>query len=255
MPDQKISELDTKATIVSNDYLPIVDSEAGPIQTKKVLFSTIYNLFEPAISPGLATEYFRGDKAWATLNQAAVAGLTTADMPTFAGLNSTDNIVNDDISDPSLFLREGGSPTAYTRLFDLGITTARLQKISDEGISALQIDPIVGDAFSNSYIHFFRLTNTSGDKCFVLYKGDGSSAIAFSVVNGVVNLKEAGNIVLGTTTGSQVATAANQKLAFHGATPVVQAAHIANPTDLASAITAINAILVALENKGILASS
>ena len=34
---------------------------------------------EPAIETGTTAKYWRGDKAWQTLNQAAVAGLTTAD--------------------------------------------------------------------------------------------------------------------------------------------------------------------------------
>lgn len=96
--NQKISELTEKVTINANDNLPIVDSEEDPIESKKIKFSVIYNLFalvghnhagvyEPVIGAGLATQYWRGDKAWATLNQAAVAGLTTADTPTFDGLN------------------------------------------------------------------------------------------------------------------------------------------------------------------------
>lgn len=100
MADQKISALDEKLSINNNDNLPIVDSEAEPIQTKKIKFDVIYDLFalvghnhagvyEPAYAAGLATQYYRGDKAWATLNQAAVAGLTTGSSPTFAGLTLT----------------------------------------------------------------------------------------------------------------------------------------------------------------------
>lgn len=52
---------------------------------------------------------------------------------------------------------------------------------------------------------------------------------------------------------------ASDLIGFHGATPVAQAAHIADPSGGATvdseARTAINAILVALENKGLLASS
>jgi hypothetical protein len=47
-------------------------------------------VYEPvlaAASPDPTLKYYRGDKSWATLNQAAVAGLTTADSPTLAGLN------------------------------------------------------------------------------------------------------------------------------------------------------------------------
>lgn len=41
---------------------------------------------EPAITAGTTSQYWRGDKSFQTLNQAAVAGLTTASSPTFAGL-------------------------------------------------------------------------------------------------------------------------------------------------------------------------
>ena len=48
--------------------------------------------FEPAIAPGSTAQYWRGDKTWQTLNQAAVAGLTTASSPTFAGLTISGGI-------------------------------------------------------------------------------------------------------------------------------------------------------------------
>ena len=48
---------------------------------------SITGSFEPAITAGTTAQYWRGDKTWQTLNQAAVAGLTTASSPTFTGLN------------------------------------------------------------------------------------------------------------------------------------------------------------------------
>lgn len=41
--------------------------------------------FEPIVSAGTSAKYYRGDKTWQTLNQAAVSGLTTSDSPSFAG--------------------------------------------------------------------------------------------------------------------------------------------------------------------------
>lgn len=55
--------------------------------------------------------------------------------------------------------------------------------------------------------------------------------------------------------GNSLGLSASEKVSFHGVTPVVQAAHIANPTDLATALTAVNAILVVLEEKGLTASA
>lgn len=59
------------------------------------------------------------------------------------------------------------------------------------------------------------------------------------------------------TDGIQLAGAATEKLAFHGSTPVDQAAAI---TDLSNAATgteiatAVNAVLVALRDKGLIAT-
>lgn len=47
----------------------------------------------------------------------------------------------------------------------------------------------------------------------------------------------------------------NKTVGLYGVVPVTQAAHIIDATDTASAITRINAILVALENIGVTASS
>ena len=92
MADKKISALTLKSTIHINDIIPIVDSEAAPITTKRVLFSTIKALFEPPITAGSAGEYFAYDKTFKTLNQAAVAGLKTSDTPTFNALVSATDI-------------------------------------------------------------------------------------------------------------------------------------------------------------------
>jgi hypothetical protein len=42
--------------------------------------------FQPTITTGTTAQYIKGDLSLGTLNQAAVAGLTTASSPTFAGL-------------------------------------------------------------------------------------------------------------------------------------------------------------------------
>ena len=47
----------------------------------------------------------------------------------------------------------------------------------------------------------------------------------------------------------------NGKTGLNNVAPVGMAAHIANPTDLATAISAINSILVVLENLGAVATA
>lgn len=63
-----------------------------------------------------------------------------------------------------------------------------------------------------------------------------------------------GNIRTGTTTGSKIGTATNQKLAFYNATPIVQpSATPANATDLATAITLVNDLKAKLVSLGLIA--
>jgi hypothetical protein len=60
------------------------------------------------------------------------------------------------------------------------------------------------------------------------------------------------------TDGVQIAGAASDKLGFHGVTPVVQAATIADIDNDATGTeiaTAVNAIIAALEAKGLIASA
>lgn len=59
----------------------------------------------------------------------------------------------------------------------------------------------------------------------------------------------------GNDEGVQLGAAATAKVGAYGKTPVVQAAHIADATDTATALTRINAILVVLENLGFTATS
>ncbi len=81
-------------------------------------------------------------------------------------------------------------------------------------------------------------------------------ALTAARFNSDIFVVDAKNIILDTTTGTELATAANQKLGFWGATPVVQEAHIADGDGtLAGNQTAINAILLALETEGILAAA
>jgi hypothetical protein len=64
------------------------------------------------------------------------------------------------------------------------------------------------------------------------------------------------NFVLGTGTGTEIGTAANQKLGFWGATPVVQESTIADADGtLADITTKFNTLLASLETIGVLAAA
>ncbi|OHD28169.1 MAG: hypothetical protein A2Y38_15670 [Spirochaetes bacterium GWB1_59_5] len=52
---------------------------------------------EPTITAGTSSQYYRGDKSWQTLNQAAVAGLTSTSAPTFGSgtkISASDSSTN-----------------------------------------------------------------------------------------------------------------------------------------------------------------
>lgn len=72
-----------------------------------------------------------------------------------------------------------------------------------------------------------------------------------------LQLMDGRNIQLARGTGTKIGTATDQKLAFYGETPVVQAASISNPsggsTQDSESRTAIISILTALRNIGIIA--
>ena len=54
------------------------------------------------------------------------------------------------------------------------------------------------------------------------------------IASDLITLTDGVNIPVGTTTGTEIGTAAAQKLGFHGATPVVQQSHVADPAAAAS---------------------
>lgn len=93
-------------------------------------------------------------------------------------------------------------------------------------------------------------------------------------LTGDLDITDGKNLVLDTTTGTQFGTAAAQKLAFHGATPTDQLAHIVDAvtsytitqsgdsvdrgeieTHLAALGTVINLLIALVEEKGLAATS
>lgn len=62
------------------------------------------------------------------------------------------------------------------------------------------------------------------------------------------------NLSNGNSDGALLGQSASDKVAFHGATPVVQAAAIAAATDAATAISQLNLLLVAMRAKGLIAT-
>lgn len=71
---------------------------------------------------------------------------------------------------------------------------------------------------------------------------------------GGFTVADAQHFTLGTTTGTQIATSATQRLGFYGATAVAQGAAVANATDAASVIAQLNALLARIRALGLIAT-
>jgi hypothetical protein len=87
---------------------------------------------------------------------------------------------------------------------------------------------------------------------------DGSATLALRLTiqgDGTLTIADACNIAVNATTGTKIGTAASQKIGLWNATPVVQRSHIADATNATDVITRANAIILALEQVGILAAS
>jgi hypothetical protein len=87
-----------KATTLVDGYLAAADF-------------TTFNNKEGAITAGTTAQYWRGDKTWQTLNQASVAGLTTASTPTFAGVTLAGNLTLNNNAGNSYELRANNGIT------------------------------------------------------------------------------------------------------------------------------------------------
>jgi len=85
------------------------------------------------------------------------------------------------------------------------------------------------------------------------------NATIFTIAEAALTFIDAQDIIFNATTGTKIATATSQKLAFWGITPIVQPAHVADPsggaTVDAEARTAINSILAQLASLGLQAAA
>ena len=114
-----------------------------------------------------------------------------------------------------------------------------------------------------NYYGFYLDAPTNGDARYGIYlnnvSGGGVANFAIFTGTGTVSLGDTlhmrdKNIQFGTTTGTRIGTATNQKLGFYNATPVVRpSATPANATDLATALTLVNDLKSKLITLGLIA--
>jgi hypothetical protein len=138
-------------------------------------------------------------------------------------------------------------------------------KSPSSATNVLQVTPTTGSGY-------FRVRETGGNDIdvrladaagteSVLINSDGSSyfnggnvGIGTTSPSSLLHLADAGNITVGTTTGTKIGTATTQKLGFFNKTPVVQPTAVANATDAASVITQLNALLARMRDLGLIAT-
>jgi hypothetical protein len=82
----------------------------------------------------------------------------------------------------------------------------------------------------------------------------GNVGIGTTSPSSLLHLADAGDITVGTTTGTKIGTATTQKLGFYNATPVVQPTAVADATDAATAISQLNALLAHMRTLGLIAT-
>ena len=90
-PPTNALDITGAATISGN--LTVSNVASGMVKSVSGVLTLASNTsdYQAFIAAGTTAQYYKGDKTWATLNQAAVAGLTTADSPAFTGLTVNGN--------------------------------------------------------------------------------------------------------------------------------------------------------------------
>lgn len=114
------------------------------------------------------------------------------------------------------------------------VIVAAAQAITIASASASQL-VIPGSAAASS----IALPAEIGVQAEIIGLSNGKFAVIVTDAAGGIVLADGGNLALGTTTGSKIGTAANQKLGFWNATPVVQPSGAAQAA--AGAVTTVGA--------------
>lgn len=102
----------------------------------------------------------------------------------------TGSLYLDKTSQPTLYLREGGSTTDYSWIQMLQWNLLAINHTVGVGGSFIRLDPLVTDGVSDVWIQLFRKTDTTGEPSFRIYKGNDTATIQheFQASTGNVNL-------------------------------------------------------------------
>lgn len=194
---------------------------------------------------------------------AAASYLTTAYITTLS-LNSTASLNGATAGIADLTGKSRiNDPNTDTTPFGARTGTILLKQTSGVANSWVGIDAEASGGSIACGVSFQITNNTSayGEIAFGARSATGwlRNVLAINrdgITAGVsVTINEASNIIVGTTTGTKLGTATNQKLGFWNTAPVVQPAHVADATGAGDIVAQFNALLTRLEGCGMLAAA
>jgi len=161
-------------------------------------------------------------------------------------------------------------PSTYYAYFSVGVSSAynnTWMRLYDGTSKIVSFDGIVGfgTILPGGRLHALGATSgitaifnagatTPGD---ILQLRNSSETVLTSfnstgLLKVFAGIADGVNITVQTTTGTKFGASDTAKISVYNATPIIRQNHIVDATDAASAITQINAVLIALENFGIL---
>ncbi|MFA6105612.1 MAG: hypothetical protein WC725_03410 [Patescibacteria group bacterium] len=162
--------------------------------------------FQAAITTGNTAQYFRGDLSLATLNQAAIAGLTITDSPTFFGVSTTNatttnflttNATSTNLNILGLFSYANANGTSLT---STNLYTPGLSFVNANGTSLTSTN-IFTSLFNATNGNFTNVTTTNLSVAtrlsFVNATGTNITSTNIYNSNRFVSM---GDVMIGTTT-------------------------------------------------------
>lgn len=149
---------------------------------------TTFNGKQSAITTGTTSQYLRGDLSLATLNQAAVAGITTSDSPTFANVTATTALK---LSNSGFTATVGSQTLGGNVAFNLPAsngTSGQFLKTDGSGNTSWATPTFIGARVNTCTTSLVNQTNTT----LVFTTKDYDTATAYNTTTGVYTIPVAG---------------------------------------------------------------
>lgn len=150
--------------------------------------------------------------------------------------------------------RLGIGTSAPTTRFHVDFGDAAANSIRLVGDGATNGTALATNWFSGASYFDVRLGGNTTSETKLRVTSAGNVGIGTASPSSLLHLADAGDITVGTTTGTKIGTATTQKIGFYNATPVVQPTAVADATTAVDVITQLNALLAKLRTLGIIAT-